>query len=64
MTNRYSAWQVDGRWLVIDSQTQDSIFGDRYPRDEREAEQCARAANIAHEAAVIQTKDTILNAIR
>ncbi len=64
MTNRYSAWPVDGEWLVLDSQTQDSIFGDAFPRDEQEAEQCARAANIAYDAAVQETKDLIRNAIR
>lgn len=39
-------WLV-GTWGVFDRQSNDSIFGDNLPKDQHEAEQCARAANIA-----------------
>jgi len=45
-------WLI-GTWGVFNTETNDSLFGDNLPKDQREAEQCARAANIAwYEACV------------
>jgi len=37
-----------GCWCACDTQNDDDpLFGDNMPRDKKEAEQCARAANLA-----------------
>lgn len=34
-------------WTIIDNKTGYTIFGDNPPRDQKEAEQCARAISLA-----------------
>lgn len=41
---------MEGTWCVFDTEDNDEpLFGDAMPRDQKEAEQCARAANLAAE---------------
>lgn len=40
------------KWGVFDTVTGECIFGDNMPRDAQEAQQCARAANLAQSIVV------------
>lgn len=46
-------------YYVSPDNEDDSIFGDRLPKDEYEAQQCARAANIGYSMAVNELKKKI-----
>jgi hypothetical protein len=46
--DRFVAKKMSYGWCIVDTRDDDEpLFGDNGPRDEREAKQCARAANIA-----------------
>lgn len=58
-------WGTVGDWFIVKEgdPDRDPLFGDCQPRDKKEAEQCARAANLARDDHCEQMMDTLRGAV-